>query len=347
MTGYELLDMAEEHRGEAGWFLPSESTIRSWFELPVEQPLAPPAPLSNMSQASVVYHALPETMGQHTDPLEQVLKICEHTTKRRITTIVQDKYVLRNGKNPWGKINYLSSHWLKIPRSFWSLGVGHLAGQEQRVDQGTRNAALNLLSMAVNPPMLRLAGDQQPGQSIRLRRGAIITVQGDDVNKGFGIMKMPSVPNELWQVLQNANQSAEEATGADSRLSQGNTGTAGTSMGRTAGGAATLAAAQAGRLQGPVTKFVKTVLEPFIYIMDELINEEMPEKQMVEILGDEIGAQYAKEFDLEKYLNGRTKFEVLAAQHMSAKKGMAQMLPLLSQIFENQFLLQQLNQTWI
>ena len=345
MTGYELIEMCEEHRGEKGWTPPTEATIRGWFAPPVEMPAAPDSPLANMSASPILAHAQPEEVASHGDPLEQVLKVVEHTTKKRITLIVQDKYVVRNGKNSWGRINYLSSHWWRIPRSFWSLGVGHLAGQEQRVDQGTRNAALNILSMAVNPMMLRTAGDQQPGQNIRLRRGGILTVQGDDVRKGFGLLEMPKIPSELWPVLQNANQSAEEATGADSRLSQGNTGGTGTSMGRTAGGAATLASAQANRLQGPVSRFVKTVMEPFIYTLDELINEEMPEKQLVEILGDEAGEEFAKTFDLEMYLNGRTKFEVLAAQHMAAKKGMAQMLPLLSQIFENQQLLKQLNDT--
>jgi hypothetical protein len=193
--------------------------------------------------------------------------------------------------------------------------------------------------------MLRLSTDNQPGQNIRLRRGAIITVQGDDIRKGFGVMEMPRIPSELWPVLQNANQSAEEATGADQRLSQGNTGGAGTSMGRTAQGAIQLASAQSNRLQGPISRFVKTMMEPYIYILDELINEEMPEKQIINILGDELGEEYVKTFDMEKYVDGRCKFEILATQHMAAKKGMAQTLPLLSQIFENQQLLRQLNQT--
>jgi len=350
MTGYQLLEMAREHQDEKGkweegWVPIDESTIRSWFETPKEAPASPDAPQANMSTSTILTHAREEWRADQGDPLENVLKVAEHTTNKRVILVIQDKFVLRNGFNPWGRINYFSSHWWRIPRSFWSIGIGHLAGQEQRVDQGTRNAALNLLSMAVNPPMLRASTQNQPGQNIRLRRGAIITVEGDDVRKGFGIMEMPRIPTELWPVLQNANQSAEEATGADQRLAQGNTGGSGTSMGRTASGAIQLASAQSNRLQGPISRFVKTVLEPFIYTVDELINEEMPEKEIVEILGDELGADYVKHFDMEKYLNGRTKFEVLAAQHMAAKKGMAQMLPLISQIFENQQLLQQLNKT--
>ncbi len=346
MTGYELIEMAKEHEGEEGWYIPTEATIRGWFEPPSEEaPAAPPAPLSNMGASAILEHAREEYRDDAGDPLQNVLKVAEHMTNKRITVYVQDKFVIRNSRNQFGKLTYFSSHWWRIPRSFWSLGIGHLAGQEQRVDQGTRNAALNLLSMAVNPPMLRLETDNQPGQNIRLRRGAIITIHGtDDVRKGFGVMEMPRIPSELWPVLQNERQTAEENTGADSRLSQGNTGTAGTSMGRTASGAVQLASAQSTRLQGPVSRFVKTVLEPWIYTVDDLVNEEMPESQFKTILGDELGTDYIKNFDLEKYCNGRTKFDILAAQHLASKKGMAQMLPLMSQIFENQQLLKQLNQ---
>jgi hypothetical protein len=347
MTGYELIEMSKEHVGEEGWVIPTEETIRGWFEPPAEEQPAPPsAPLSNMAATTILEHAREEYRATAGDPLQNVLKVAEHMTNKRITTYVQDKFVIRNSRNQFGRLTYYSAHWWRIPRSFWSLGIGHLAGQEQRVDQGTRNAALNLLSMAVNPPMLRLEVDNQPGQNIRLRRGAIITIRGtDDVRKGFGVMEVPRIPAELWPVLQGERQTAEENTGADSRLSQGNTGQAGTSMGRTASGAVQLASAQSTRLQGPVSRFVKTVLEPWIYTVDELVNEEMPEKQFKAILGDEMGSAYSKTFDLEKYCNGKTKFEILAAQHLAAKKGMAQMLPLISQIFENQQLLKQLNQT--
>ena len=346
MTGYELIDMCREHEGEEGWTNITEATIRSWFEpLSEEAPAAPPAPLANLAGTAIIEHAREEYRAEAGDPLQNVLKVAEHMTNKRITVYVQDKFVVRNSKNQFGKLTYFSSHWWRIPRSFWSLGIGHLAGQEQRVDQGVRNAALNLLSMAVNPPMLRLSQENQPGQNIRLRRGAIITVHGDDVRKGFGVMEMPKIPSELWPVLQNEKQTAEETTGADQRLAQGNTGQAGTSMGRTASGAIQLASAQSTRLQGPISRFVKTVMEPWIYTVDELVNEEMPEKQFRDILGDELGTEYLKKFDLEKYCNGRSKFDILAAQHLAAKKGMAQMLPLISQIFENQQLLKQLNQT--
>lgn len=350
MSGYDLLDMIAEHRDENGkiedgWSDLSAAEIRSWFEPPREQPGPQNAPASNMMNSSIVIHAQEPNMSESGDPLMNVLKVAEKWTKRNVTMVVQDKRVIRNGKNPYGKVPFYSSHWWRIPRSFWSLGIGHLAGQEQRVDQGTRNAALNILSMAVNPPMLRLQTENQPGQNIRLRRGAIISVTGtDDVRKGWGVMDMPQIPASLPMMLQNANSAAEEATGADQRLMQGNTSGAGTSMGRTAGGAMQLAAAQAGRLQGPVSRFVYNVLTPWIYQVDELINEQMPEKQIAMVLGDELGQQYEDAFDLEKYLHGRSKFEVLAAQHLAAKKSAAQLLPLLAQIFENQQLLSQLNQ---
>ena len=70
----------------------------------------------------------------------------------------------------------------------------------------------------------------------------------------------------------------------------------------------------------------------------------MPEDQFKDILGEELGTEYAAGFDQEKYLNGRTKFEILATQHLAAKRAMAQVMPLLSSIFENQALLANLHQ---
>jgi hypothetical protein len=343
-TGYDLIEMCEEHRGEEGWTVPSEAEIRSWFDTPKEPVQAPSAPESHMTQSQVLIHAQARQLPVGGDPLMQPLKVIEHWTRKRKTVIVQGKKVLCNQKNPYGKIPFFSSHWWKIPSSFWSMGVGQLAGQEQRVDMGARNAALNMLSMLVNPPILRKATLNQPGQNIRLRRGGIISVE-DDVEKAFKVLELPRVPPELWTMLGNNESTAEDNTGADLRNVQGSTrGPGGTSQGRTATGASFLASANANRIQGPVSIFVQNVLLPFIYEMDELINEAMDEEQMKDILGEELGESYAQSFDAEPYLNGRTKFEVLATQHLAAKKAMAQMMPLLSSIFENQQLLANMHQ---
>lgn len=346
MTGYELIELAKEHEDDAkeeGWQMPSEATIRSWFETPAEPVEAPGQPEAQMAKSSVVTHAEDRFKEVSGDPLMKPMKVWEHWTKDQVRLVINDKYVARNAANKYGKIPFYSSHWWRIPNSFWSLGVGHVTGQEQRVDQGARNAMLNILSMSVNPMILRTEGDNQPGQNIRLRRGGIITVHGDDVRKGFGLLEMPQVPPALWQALANTQSNAEGNSGADQTLMQGNTSGPRSSILRTAGGAAEAAGASANRIQGPVTRFVNNVLLPVIYDLDESINEEMSEDQMERILGDELGKEYMKNFDVEKYLNGRSKFEVLATQHLAAKRGMAQMLPVISQIFEGQ-LLQQLHQ---
>jgi len=350
MTGYDLIAMAMEHEGEEGWTIPSVSTIRSWFDIPIEQPLSPTQTSNNMSNSPVVEHARQQDFNvPGSDPLMNVLKVAEHYTNKRKTVVVQDKLVICNQKNRYSKIPYYSSHWWKIPRSFWSLGIGNLIGQDQRVTQGVRNAALNLLSMAVNPPLLRKAGDNQPGQNLRLRRGAIFTVNGEGPLKdNFAVMEMPKVPPETWMMLANSDNEMTQTSGADSQLVQGTmAGSGKSSMGRTAGGAMQLAAASASRLQGPVTRFCNNLLKPWIYQMDELINEEMSEQQAEDILGEEIGRDYVQstKFDYEKYLNAKHKFNVLAAQHLKAKQAMAQILPLMMQVFENPQLIQQITET--
>jgi hypothetical protein len=344
MTGYDLIEMCEEHRGETGWTVPSETEIRSWFETPAEPAQGLSAPESNIVQSQELVHAQARNLPVGGDPLMQVLKVIEHWTKKRKTVVVNGKLVVCNQKNPYGKIPFYSSHWWKIPKSFWSMGIGMLTGQNQLVDKGSRNAALNMLSMLVNPPMLRKATLNQPGQNIRLRRGGMLTVE-DDVEKAFKILEMPKIPSELWTVLGNNEAAAEDDSGADLRNVQGSTrGPGGTSQGRTATGASFLASANANRIQGPVSIFVQNVLLPWFYDMDGLINEAMSEDQMKECLGEELGKAYADAFDAEPYLNGKTKFEVLATQHLAAKRSMSQILPMLSATLENQQLLANLHQ---
>lgn len=62
-----------------------------------------------------------------------------------------------------------------------------------------------------------------------------------------------------------------------------------------------------------------------------------------DILGDEIGPDF--KVDEESYLNAKFEYEVLAGARLSAKRAMAQALPLISQIFENPSLLSQLAET--
>lgn len=338
---YLVLTDFQNLRDNYGWNIPADPELKSWWETPKEKTALPGSLETSMSGQGVVAHAQPRYLDATADPYQQPLKVVERWDVDKVGALVQDKQVIRNERNPFGKIPFYSQHWWRIPKSFYSLGIGNLVGQDQRVQQGLRNAALNILGLAVQPNYLRSRGANVPTQQIRQRRGGIIDVDGD-VEKAFRILEIPKVPPEVWTALQNSEMESESASGADQRLVQGNTGGAGTSMGRTAGGAATLATASANKLQGPVTRFVDNVFEPWIYQMDELDRERLPMSVLRQILGEELGKDF--KVDEADYLNAKIEYEVLAGTRLAAKKGMAQALPLISQIFENPQILQQLQQ---
>ena len=101
-------------------------------------------------------------------------------------------------------------------------------------------------------------------------------------------------------------------------------------MGRTATGASQLGAASATRLDGPLDNFIEQVFQPFLYILDDLVFEYISDAELNFICGEELGKAY--QLDLARYHEGKM---VLAGASLSAKRIMAQSLTLITQIFEN------------
>lgn len=310
-------------RDVEGWDIPSQETLRSFFETPKEQAKLPNQLETTLSGSTPVAHAKPRYEKTTEDPYEQPLEVLERWDGEKVIAVLQGKLVIRNEANPFGELPFYSSHWWRIPDSFYSLGVGHLVGQDQRVQQGLRNSALNILGLAVQPTYLRSRGANVPTQQIRQRRGGIIDVDGD-VDKAFKILEVPQVPPEVWAALQNSVNESEQL-GADQLLNQGSTQGPRSSMGRTSGGANILAQANSSKIQGPVERFCQNVFEPWLYQMDELNRERLPMTTLRNILGDQLGPSF--EVDEEKFLNAKVEYEVLAGAHLAARRGMAQALP--------------------
>jgi hypothetical protein len=104
-------------------------------------------------------------------------------------------------------------------------------------------------------------------------------------------------------------------------------------MGRTAGGASLMAGASATRLDGPLDNFIEQVFKPFLYILDDLVMRYLSDMEISAILGDEMSKDY--ELDLDAFHKARIEYEVLAGSSLAAKRTMAQSLTLITQIFEN------------
>lgn len=339
---YMTFNQLNDLRGVEGWNIPDEETLKSYFDRPEEAPRLPGVGETNMVNYALVPHAQPRYQEDSADPTQRGLKVVERWDKDRVITVLQDKLVIRNEANPYGKIPFYSSHWWKIPNSFYGMGIGSLLIAAQRAEQGMQNAALNLLSMMVNPTYLRAKGANVPTQMIKQRRGGIIDVDGE-VDKAFRLLEQPRVPQELFAILQYNQGESEQVSAADSLLVQGSTQGPRSSMGRTAGGAATLAAGSATRLQAPMTRFINNVFEPWIWQMDELNNDLLPLSTLRAVLGEELEDGFS--VDHGKFVNATLNFEVLAGAHLAAKRAMAQVLPMFESIVENPSFLAQLNAT--
>ena len=335
-----------ELRWTRGYNLPPEAELKKWWEPPVETAPPPSAIVQQQQSNAIIHHAQRPDEEESKDPLAAPLEVLERWDKKTVKVVVNGKHCIRNEEHGLGRIPYLSANWWNIQNAGYGLGVGRLVGTDQRVEQGSTNAALDILSMAVNQQYARSRGANVPTQQIRSRLGGIIDVDGD-VDKAFKIIDPPKVPAEVWTTIQVSKQASESVSGADEAFVQGgipNKG--GSSVVRTATGAGGVAAASAGRIEGPVGRFVNNVLIPFLYIMDDMVNERMPLAELRALIADDLGDDF--EFDTDDYLNSKLKFEVLAGARLAAKKAMAQSLPLMVQILENPELTRQLNQTgWV
>lgn len=325
----------ENLRGTEGYDIPAEDELKKFF---FERTTAKGDNLT-LTQPEMMrgylQHALPRNFKSTENPLENGLEILERVDESTIGVALsyQDFHVvIRNEPNPYGKINFYSCNWRNLPDAFYGQGLGQLIGSEQMVEQGTVALALGLLAYGLQPTAVRKQGFNAISQPTRWDQGGIINVE-EDVDKAFKFLEMPPIPAEAWKFIEYSQASAQETSGANQQttLGAGAPGIKTTGM-RSGTGAALVGQASASRLDGPVERFIRQVLEPWIYQMDELNNERLPTAILEEILGETV-----KDLKVDhiEFRNARMEYEVLAGAHLGPKKEMAQFLPFLLNLVNN------------
>jgi hypothetical protein len=338
MDFYEIQDLKDALEAAAkddpsvmdGWSFPADLK-NIWA-----QPLSP---ANNLSVENSVYmkgavHHAEDVNVKSVDPLRNKLEVLEYfDAKRRILTLNGVK-TLYKGENEHKRIPFLSSNWWNRPKSFYGMGLGLIVGQNQRVDQGTINAILKILSYGVNPIYLRRRDGNNLTQMVKTGIGKVMTVDGN-TKEAFTLMETPKVPADTWNALKESESATESSSGADQQLVQGSSAGPRSSMGRTSGGAAIQASASATRLDGPLDNFIEQVFKPFLYIVDELVFKKMSDASILHILGEVLGKPLTKELGMQDYWDATMDFEVLAGASMSAKRTMAQSMVMLTQFLDN------------
>jgi hypothetical protein len=347
-------EVDEDGTVTGGYDIPSEEQLKAYFFEQQDGSAAGPSQvvLNLGGQNWSIHHAQNPEEPASVAPDERPIQMLERTDRTYVYTVLcpdgGDRGVLiRKEEHGFPFLNFFASNFWNIPNSGYGIGVGRLAGSDQRIEKGLTDALLDLLSYATNPMYARDRGANAPTQQIRTRLGGIVDVDvraGQSVRDVFGIIESPKVPPEVFPTLQAAAQSAQSTTGADEAFTQGNLpGRGGSSAARTATGAGGIMSANASKIQGPVGHFVKGVLLPVIELLDFFVKDRMEPQEIRQILDEELGAAF--DLDAKNFYESRDRFECLAGAHLAAKRAMAQALPLMVQIFENAPLIQQLNQT--
>jgi hypothetical protein len=328
-----IAELPEDHPDKKGWVLPSEADLKMWFIPPTDA--GQPQQLVSEQAAyikGVVLHSEDVSVNVSPDLLMRKLEVLEYWDKKRKILVIDRKKKIYSGPNTFGVIPFLSANWWNRPRAFYGMGLGLIVGQNQRVDQGSINAILKILSFGVNPIYLRKRDSNAPTQMIRTGLGKILSVDGE-VDKAYKLLETPKVPPDVWAALAESEKATESSSGADAQLVQGSSAGPRSSMGRTAGGAAQLGQASATRLDGPLDNFIEQVFKPWLYILDGLVFEYFSDAEIFAILGEEQGKDF--ELDLQAYHDSVIEYETLAGASLAAKRTMSQSMTLISQIFEN------------
>ena len=331
IKGIEALP--DKHPDKEGWTLPSETELKSWFIAPTDAGM-PQQSITDQAAyvKGVVHHAEDISVQSSPDLLLRKLEVLEYWDKRRKILVIDRKRKLCSQKNPFNVLPFLSANWWNRPKAFYGMGLGLIVGQNQRVDQGTINAILKILSFGVNPIYLRKRDSNTPTQMIRTNIGKILTVD-TAVKEAYGLLETPKVPQDIWSALSESEKATESSSGADQQLVQGSSAGPRSSMGRTAGGAAQLGQASATRLDGPLDNFIEQVFKPWLYILDMLVFTYFSDAEIFAILGEEKGKDF--EVDMQSFHDAQIEYEVLAGASLAAKRTMSQSMTLITQIFEN------------
>lgn len=328
-------------RDNPDYDIPSDEQLRAVFVNEVETPDSIPPTDQALTANITVHHAEREDFEWSEDPLMRPLQVLEWWSKDHVRCVLQRKVVIRNSTHNLGRPPFVSANYWNIDNALWGLGIGRVAGADQRLEQALVNSAADILAFSVQPEYVVARGSNVPTQDLRRRLGGIRLVDGD-ARGAISLVEQPQVPGDVWRLMQVAVGAAEDATGANQATVQGTIPPRGSSIVRTATGAGAVAGSSNTRLQAPIERFVDGVFLPFLNFVYRMVKERMPISEIREVLGERMPDL---EVDFGDFLEQSIKFDVLAGSRLSAKNTMAQTLPFLLELFSNQAVVGQLTQT--
>jgi hypothetical protein len=349
-----MQDLQQMREMECYKDLPSDADLKKYF---LGNPLGDAQPASNTAnnmstQSTVVLHAKGENTQTSTDPFTRPLMKIERWTMGRVTEIlVYDgrKKTIRNEEHILAEhaLGY-TANWWDIDNCGYGMGIGRLNAGDQRMDQGVLNEVLKMIAFPMNSPILYNAGDgNAPTQNVVMGLGTFWGIQGlppeADVNKAFGFMKPPQIPKEAWDIYRLGKEGGEDLVGANSTTMQGMAGGPGSTALKTATGVNRLGSKADENVSDPIAQ-LETVVKQWLKFLWIMICEQMPTREIRQILSDKFGEAIVAKINPETLLNAEFNIKILAGQKLAAKQSIAQLIPFLLQLLQQPQLLEYMHQ---
>ena len=331
--------------------IPSDDELKRFF---LQNPLGDAQAGSQTAQSNVdsgaVLHASGEERHSSKDPFARpFLKLSRWTRDAVVEVLCYEsrRKTIRNGAHAMEDhaLGY-AANWWNIDNSGYGLGIGRLNAGDQRMDQGVLNEVLKMIAFPMNAPILyNSATGNAPTQSVVLGMGTFwgVNAPDGDVRKAFGFMQMPQVPPDAWKIYQLAKDGGEDLVGANATTMQGNAGGPGSTALKTATGVNRLGGKADENVSGPISQ-IETIIERWIMFLWIMVLEEMPVREIREILSDKFGDAILKKIDPETLLNAKFNIKILAGQKLAAKAAIAQVIPFLLQLVQQPQLMEYLHQ---
>jgi hypothetical protein len=332
--------------------IPDEETLKQYFFQRQEGSAAPGSSVeqSMSSQGSMVTHASERNKTTDANPLNAPLLLIEQWDTRTTKTLLVYEgrmLLIRNEDHDWDSSLHFTATWWPIDNCGYGMGTGRLTGADQRINQGVTNEALKMIAYPFNAPILVARGENSPTQNTIARMGGYQQVDvpiGGDVRKAMAFMEMPPVPNDAWRMLEASQHGGEDLVGASPQMQQGNVGSPGSSVVRTATGANRVAGMSDQNVADPIESFSEGVIIPTIEFLVQWVKEKMPMREIREILS----AAHAKVIEdtlaEDSFIEAQFEVDVLAGAKLAARQGIAQLIPFFLQIVQQPQLMEYLHQ---
>jgi len=318
LTGYELLELAED---ETYKNIPTAEELTTILAFKQEPTLDSMSALRGNQTRE--FQAQQDAIPVSKDPLAQSLELVEYWTKDRVVTVLQRKIVIRNEKNEFGKIPFVSCAFIDILNSAFGWGVAKLLAGEQRLQQGVLNTWIDSLALTLNPTFQMVKGMGAGNQNISIAPGKVISMEAE-----MKPLVSPSVAAEAMQAIEASEERANRRVAANGGSNVP------TQALRTGTGVQSFNSDITQRLQYFVEIFLELVFIPTLESFLTLCKRKLTPKQVHAILSEQNGQTYQGAV-LDIY-NADTAIEILSGVKLTTRQAAVQLAPMVMNMLQSE-----------